>query len=65
MLIQAHHRASSHLTADFHSVHFDLPVAVSGDGQVGEVARVVLGIAATQDQLAALLARRVSADTAA
>jgi hypothetical protein len=38
--------------ADLDRVHGELPVALAGDGNVGEVADVVVGIRAAEDDLA-------------
>eukprot|EP00916_Digyalum_oweni_P022447 GHVL01037209.1.p2 GENE.GHVL01037209.1~~GHVL01037209.1.p2 ORF type:complete len:328 (-),score=26.81 GHVL01037209.1:337-1320(-) len=43
-----------------HTVHLDLPVPLFGDWQVGEVARVFLGVTASQDQLSSLRCLGVS-----
>ena len=48
--------------SELDTVHGELPVSLSGDGDVGEVSRVVFRVAATQDDLAPGLCRGVPDD---
>ena len=51
--------AATDLSSESDAVHLDLPVALSGDGQVSEIAGVVLGIAPPENQLPTFLAGRI------
>ena len=48
--------------SELDTIHGELPVSLSGDGDVGKVSRVVFGVAATQDDLAPGLGRGVPDD---
>ena len=44
------------------AVHLELPVSLPGDGHVGEVSRVVVGVASSQQNLSARLGIGVSVE---
>ena len=53
----------THLSSNLDTIHMELPVALSGDADIGEVSCVLCGVAASKDQLSTLFTLRVPEQT--